>query len=273
MFKQGILKQDSQHKVLTQGLSENSLEQECLVHRDPYGLVDDEGLDEKMSVYENFNISASTLNVENSGSKFGFRHFILLIFALTPLICFIVVVREIDLCECDVSGKMQEDEPTEPMTTEAVSTEMKITETGITEAGMTESEITEPEITKSPKTEINPSVTNATTTTLFVSTKTVVNNSTSTKFTTLAKTTIASLNPCETVTCLEPPCQISCELELGYYSDSRDCRNFCYCSGNLKIPSKFQRCSTGLFWDPTCGSQGCCNWKLKVETKHCEIVD
>ena len=71
LFKQGILKQDSQHKVLKQDHSENSLEQECLV---------DERSDETTSVYENINISASTLNVENGGrcSKFGFRHLILM---------------------------------------------------------------------------------------------------------------------------------------------------------------------------------------------------
>merc|ERR1711884_79129 len=60
-------------------------------------------------------------------------------------------------------------------------------------------------------------------------------------------------NDCANFDCPNPPCQIICELEHGYYPDSRDCRNFCFCSGNVHVPSKFQRCSGGLVWDPACG--------------------
>merc|ERR1712047_184069 len=45
---------------------------------------------------------------------------------------------------------------------------------------------------------------------------------------------------CSSFNCENPPCQIFCKAETGYYPDSRDCRNFCFCSGNRRIPSKFQ---------------------------------
>ena len=51
---------------------------------------------------------------------------------------------------------------------------------------------------------------------------------------------------CENFDCPNPPCQVFCELEHGYYPDPRDCRNFCFCSGNVEIPSKYQRCAGGL---------------------------
>lgn len=77
---------------------------------------------------------------------------------------------------------------------------------------------------------------------------------------------------CETFDCPNPPCQIFCEAENGYYPDSRDCRNFCFCSGNIKVPSKFQRCAGGLLWDPSCGEDGCCNWPSDSSSDHCALV-
>merc|ERR1712178_99402 len=65
-----------------------------------------------------------------------------------------------------------------------------------------------------------------------------------------------SFGDCAKFDCPNPPCQIFCELDHGYYPDSRDCRNFCFCSGNVHVPSKFQRCAGGLVWDPSCGAGG-----------------
>jgi len=77
---------------------------------------------------------------------------------------------------------------------------------------------------------------------------------------------------CESFDCPNPPCQIFCEAENGYYPDPRDCRNFCFCSGNIKVPSKFQRCAGGLVWDPSCGEEGCCNWPSDSSSDHCTLV-
>lgn len=77
---------------------------------------------------------------------------------------------------------------------------------------------------------------------------------------------------CETVDCPNPPCQIFCEADHGYYPDPRDCRNFCFCSGHIKVPSKFQRCAGDLVWDPSCGEQGCCNWPNDSATNHCRMI-
>merc|ERR1712087_729725 len=34
-------------------------------------------------------------------------------------------------------------------------------------------------------------------------------------------------------------CQVNCDEELGYYHDNRDCRGYCYCSGN-EVPSRYE---------------------------------
>merc|ERR1739845_241224 len=83
---------------------------------------------------------------------------------------------------------------------------------------------------------------------------------------------VVTTGTCENFDCPNPPCQVFCELETGYYPDPRDCRNFCFCSGNVEIPSKYQRCAGGLFWDPNCGEEGCCNWPNDTETGHCQVV-
>merc|ERR1712066_996972 len=57
---------------------------------------------------------------------------------------------------------------------------------------------------------------------------------------------------CDTFICDNPPRQIYSKKQNGYYSDKRDCRNFCFLSGHARVPSKFQRCTGGLVWDPSC---------------------
>merc|ERR1711976_643571 len=89
---------------------------------------------------------------------------------------------------------------------------------------------------------------------------------------------------CDTFICDNPPCQIYSKAPNGYYSDNRDCRNFCFLSGHARIPSKFQRCTGGLVWDPSCNhkndegnsdldnNQGCCNYVEDSNTSHCKLV-
>ena len=77
---------------------------------------------------------------------------------------------------------------------------------------------------------------------------------------------------CEQFDCPNPPCMIHSEAKAGHYADSRDCRNFCFMSGNKRTPSKFQRCAGGTVWDPSCGNEGCCNYPEDANTSHCKMV-
>merc|ERR1712179_31147 len=82
-----------------------------------------------------------------------------------------------------------------------------------------------------------------------------------------------NLNICENISCPNPPCQIKCDASEGFYSDSRNCRDYCQCSGHPKIPSLFNRCPLGTIWDPECGNSGCCNHEALVDRKgSCKIV-
>merc|ERR1712046_204023 len=76
-----------------------------------------------------------------------------------------------------------------------------------------------------------------------------------------------NLNICESLSCQNPPCQIKCDAAEGFYPDSRNCRDYCQCSGHPKIPSLFNRCPLGTVWDPECGSSGCCNHETLVDRK------
>ena len=123
---------------------------------------------ECVSVYENVKESHKVNNSCNS--RFKFRHFILLIFAVTPVICFLAVLNKIDLCECEKIGENEkviiETTTTEKMTTTTFSTVSTSTEI-VTDSGL--------------------------------------------NFDT----------PCAKINCPNPPCQISCSLDHGYYADPR----------------------------------------------------
>jgi len=67
-------------------------------------------------------------------------------------------------------------------------------------------------------------------------------------------------------------CTIDCGLKHGYFPDASDCRNYCYCSGDLNVPSRIEKCNSGTFWDPDCGDVGCCNHIHASNTDECEIV-
>merc|ERR1711976_140659 len=73
-------------------------------------------------------------------------------------------------------------------------------------------------------------------------------------------------------------CVVYSKAKQGYYADSRDCRNFCFLTGDARVPSKFQQCPGGLVWDPSCENndekktKGCCNWPEDTNTDHCKMV-
>merc|ERR1711970_73397 len=77
--------------------------------------------------------------------------------------------------------------------------------------------------------------------------------------------------------CTGDNCIVDCSLPKGYYSDNDDCTAYCYCSGmidegtGLRVPSRWQKCPAGTYWDAGCGgwhkelangmgfTGGCCN--------------
>jgi len=75
-----------------------------------------------------------------------------------------------------------------------------------------------------------------------------------------------SLNICENFSCPNPPCQIKCDADQGFYPDSRNCQDYCQCCGHPKIPSLFNRCPLGTVWDPEITG---CNHKALVNRKGC----
>merc|ERR1711992_288143 len=46
-----------------------------------------------------------------------------------------------------------------------------------------------------------------------------------------------SLNVCENISCPNPPCQFFCDADRGFYPDSRNCKDYCECSGHPKTSS------------------------------------
>jgi len=107
-------------------------------------------------------------------------------------------------------------------------------------------------------------------------------------------------------TCLNPPCDsevcgemavnandcegdncaVDCSLETGYYRDNKNCRAYCFCSGDVddgtgnSVPSRYHVCPPGTFWDGDCDGfhnelangmgyeGGCCNHAASLLNFH-----
>ena len=71
---------------------------------------------------------------------------------------------------------------------------------------------------------------------------------------------------------MRPACAIHCDMNQGYYPDVSDCRNYCFCSGNVLSISRIDKCGPGTIWNPRCGSAGCCDFAWNTNTDHCLII-
>ena len=72
--------------------------------------------------------------------------------------------------------------------------------------------------------------------------------------------------------CVGGTCVIRCPSNIvaGYYCDESDDSAYCHCPGNDMVPSRYERCTSGLQYDPI---NQICNWPHFVDKSKCPRLE